>query len=227
MPQARTRHNDTAGSAHTRLLLAVLAQVPFEGWTDKALRLGARAAGLSETTAQKIFPDVAAVVAAQHSWANEQMLLRIAGEKLYERMRVRDKVAYAVRVRLEALTPHREAQRRLALWYALPQHAPQAVRHLAALCDTIWKAAGDTSTDHNFYTKRMLLAYVVKSTTLFWLNDDSPGATASWSFLDRRVAEVLQLGKLAQGMGRLPEALEKLGKASLWAARWRGTPHKG
>ena len=220
MRKAKTRPE--SGQIETRLLLAIVAQVPFEGWTEKALEGGGRSAGLSRAAAQEIFPDVRAVVCAFSVWANQAMMARIAAEKLYDRMRVRDKVAYALRARLEALAPYREAQRRLTLWYALPHHAPLAVRNLATLCDIIWKAAGDTSTDYNFYSKRVLLSYVVKTTTLFWLSDDSQNAQASWAFLDRRIAEVLKLGKAAGSLGNLPDKLEKLGKISAWAARWRG-----
>jgi ubiquinone biosynthesis protein COQ9 len=221
MPKTKTRPE--SGQNETKLLLAVLAQVPFEGWTEKALLSGARAAGFKPEAAKAVFPDVGAVVSAFSNWANQAMMVRIKSEKLYDKMRVRDKIAYAVRVRLEALAPHREAQRRLTLWYALPQHAPLAVRNLATLCDSVWQAAGDTSTDYNFYTKRVLLAYVVKTTTLFWLSDDSPDTEASWDFLDRRIAEVLKLGKAANGLSGLPEKLEKLGKISALAERFRRT----
>jgi ubiquinone biosynthesis protein COQ9 len=59
----------------------------------------------------------------------------------------------------------------------------------------MWRAAGDASTDFNFYTKRMLLAGVLKATILFWLDDATPGCAASWEFLDRRIGEVLKIGK--------------------------------
>ncbi len=221
MPKAKPRPD--AGQIETRLLLGILAQVPFEGWTEKALQSGARAAGMTDVAARKIFPDVSAIVIAFSAWADQAMMTRIAAEKLYDKMRVRDKVAYAVRARLEALAPHREALRRLTLWYAMPHHAPLAVRHLATLCDTVWKAAGDSSTDYNFYSKRILLSYVVKTTTLFWLSDDSPNAEASWAFLDRRIAEVLKIGHAASSLGNLPDKLEKIGKLSGWVARWRGS----
>ena len=56
--------------------------------------------------------------------------------------------------------------------------------------DTIWHAAGDRSTDFNFYTKRGLLAGVYAATTLYWLDDRSDDAQATAAFLDRRLAEV-------------------------------------
>ncbi len=59
-----------------------------------------------------------------------------------------------------------------------------------------WYAAGDTSTDFNFYTKRATLAGVYSSTLLYWLNDRSPGADQTWAFLDRRIDDVMKFEKL-------------------------------
>ena len=60
----------------------------------------------------------------------------------------------------------------------------------------MWYAAGDTSTDFNFYTKRATLAGVYSSTLLYWLNDRSPGGEATWGFLDRRIDDVMKIEKL-------------------------------
>jgi ubiquinone biosynthesis protein COQ9 len=64
--------------------------------------------------------------------------------------------------------------------------------------------AGDRATDYNYYTKRLLLAGVLSSTTLFWLNDRSKDHAATWAFLDRRIDEVLKVG------GRLGKTVKSL-----------------
>ncbi len=53
----------------------------------------------------------------------------------------------------------------------------------------------DTATDFNFYTKRGLLAGVQSSTVLYWLGDESEGQAATWGFLDRRITDVMRIGK--------------------------------
>jgi ubiquinone biosynthesis protein COQ9 len=62
--------------------------------------------------------------------------------------------------------------------------------------DRIWTWAGDTATDYNHYTKRALLSGVMASTTLFWMQDNSPASAASRAFLDRRIDNVLNIGRL-------------------------------
>ena len=77
--------------------------------------------------------------------------------------------------------------------------------------DSIWYAAGDRSTDYNYYTKRLLLAGVYSSTLVFWLNDRSEGGAASWAFLDRRIDEVMKVGGyLGKTVGRLLDLPERL-----------------
>jgi ubiquinone biosynthesis protein COQ9 len=77
--------------------------------------------------------------------------------------------------------------------WRLPQNlasGPQAVWRTA---DTMWKAAGDTSTDQNWYTKRMTLSAVLSAVVLYWLNDDSEGYSDTWAFLDRRIEDVMKI----------------------------------
>lgn len=52
---------------------------------------------------------------------------------------------------------------------AAPQAAPAALKRLAEHVDDVWHAAGDTSADYNWYTKRALLAGVYTSTELYML----------------------------------------------------------
>jgi len=178
------------------LLDAVLAQIPFDGWTQAALDRGAKQIKLRRGEVQLLFPQgMRDVIDLFGQQADAAMTQAIEGKAGYARMRTRDKIAFAIRARFEYLQLHRDAVRRLLVWYALPTHVPLALRRGYHTVDTIWRAAGDTSTDFNFYTKRLLLAGVLKATLLFWLSDDSPGCGDSWIFLDRRLNDVLNVGK--------------------------------
>lgn len=223
MPPAKTKAKpQTSTNKADKLLQAVLSQAAFDGWTQTALQQAAKSTGVTEAELKAIYPrGVRDAVAAFSAASNEAMRVTLVKEKLFARMRVRDKVAFAVRTRFEQLAPHREAMRQLCLWYALPQHAPDAVRNLAKLCDVIWRTTGNDSDDFNFYTKRALLAYVIKTTTLFWLGDDSKDHAATWDFLDRRIAEVLQLGKAAGHLRDLPNHLGQLGNLANLFNRYR------
>jgi ubiquinone biosynthesis protein COQ9 len=73
--------------------------------------------------------------------------------------------------------------------------------------DRMWRAAGDTSTDFNFYTKRAILAGVYSSTLLRWFTDDSEDEKPTFEFLDRRIEDVMRFEKFKADAN---EALSKL-----------------
>jgi len=203
----------TADIERTRktLLLAMLPHVPFDGWSDAAIRAGAADAGLAPAEALNAFPGGPAEALALFSdWADREMLQRLAKLDLAA-LKVRERVAAGVRLRLEVLAPHKEAVRRGLSLLALPPNAGQGLKSLHRTVDAIWTLAGDRSTDYNYYTKRLLLAGVLSSTTLFWLNDRSEGHQATWAFLERRIDEVLKvggtLGKTMKGLLDLPDRL--------------------
>lgn len=178
------------------LLQSLLAQVPFDGWTEEAYANAIKTCGLPAKEALALFPEgLRGCIDYFSDWVDAAVHQRIQGHRGFERMRVRDKVAFGVRARLEFLQPHREAARRLMLWYALPQHIPAAMKRTYKTVDAIWMEAGDTSTDYNFYTKRILLTAVSKSTMIYWMNDDSPGSAKTWEFLENRISDVMKLGK--------------------------------
>jgi ubiquinone biosynthesis protein COQ9 len=110
--------------------------------------------------------------------------------------KIRDRIKSAVRIRLERHTGEREAARRALALLALPLNAGLGLKLLYKTVDAMWYAAGDTSTDFNFYTKRATLAGVYSATLLYWLNDRSDGSESTWAFLDRRIDDVMKIEEL-------------------------------
>ncbi len=105
-----------------------------------------------------------------------------------------ERVVQAVLARLQPVEEHREAVRRTLAFYATRPWL--GLPRLYQTVDVIWRKAGDSATDTNFYTKRALLAGVYTRTVLFWL--DNQDAKAVEAFLRARIAEVMQLGKCKQ-----------------------------
>ena len=200
--------------ARRDLLEAILPHVTFDGWTMRAMLAGAEDLGQGAAELDRHFPggplDVVRFFSAQ---ADREMLKALEGQGLGA-MRVRERVATAVRLRLNVIAPHREAVRRSLSFLALPGNAPAALACLYRTVDAIWHGIGDRSTDYNFYSKRLLLSGVFSSTLIYWLNDDSEGFAASWDFLERRIDEVLKIGgKFGKTVGRLLDLPDRLVRA--------------
>jgi ubiquinone biosynthesis protein COQ9 len=203
-----------AESQRDALIEAMLPDVPFDGWSRAALRGAARRIGLSGAEAVALFPDgPSQLVACFSRWADQHMLDRLETLPLDE-LRASERVALAVNIRLEIVEPWREAVRRAFAVLALPQHAPLALRLIYETVDGIWYAAGDRATDFSFYTKRATLAGIYAATVLYWLEDRSAGFADTRVFLDRRLAEVAQIGvarrRLHAALDRLPNPLRLL-----------------
>ena len=179
----------------TRLLEAAKAHVPFDGWSEGTLRLAAQDAGIDRAMIEAVCPRGAVDLAlAAHDAVDAEMVAALAAADLGA-MRFRERVAYAVRLRLE-LVEDRELVRRGTALFALPQHAAEGSRAIWRTADRIWTALGDTSDDVNWYTKRATLSGVYGATVLYWLNDESQGQARTWEFLDRRIENVMQIEKI-------------------------------
>ncbi|MDP6351039.1 MAG: COQ9 family protein [Alphaproteobacteria bacterium] len=190
-----------------RILAAALARVPFDGWSRACLDAATADAGLDRTLARRAFPrGIGDLLGFFMAEADRTMICELARRDL-ARMRIRERIATAVRVRLEQLTPHREAVRHALALAASPQYAPMAVAALSRTVDAMWRAGGDEATDFNYYTKRCLLAGVYGTTLLYWLSDSTPGFEATWQFLDRRIENVIGIQK---ARARLDGGLAKL-----------------
>lgn len=181
----------------TRFLLAALPDVPFDGWTDALMERTAGKLKLGAAATVKMFPYGSKdLLVYFFGWVTAETLGKMKKSGLGA-MRVRDRIALGVKTRLEILGPYKRAAA-AAPGFLSPRQIWQAA-------DRIWWAAGDASTDHNHYTKRILLSGVLVSTTLYWLNDASESHRQTWAFLERRIDNVLKLGQKLSRFGKKKE----------------------
>jgi ubiquinone biosynthesis protein COQ9 len=214
MASARlSSYQDPHALAPTRdaLLQAMLPLVVFDGWSAATLASAARDAGIDSDAVVAAFPG-GAVDALELFLKHGDAATEDAIEQLpLAQMKIREKVAAGVMARLHWAQPYKEAVRSGLTTLALPQHAPTGLTALYNTVDTIWFAIGDRSTDMNFYSKRALLAGVYSSTLLIWLDDASEDLEVTRRFLDRRIADVMQIEK---GKHWLKNQWSKLGLSS-------------
>ncbi len=193
-------------SAKSRILEAVLEQAPFEGWSWPTVEAATAKAGLDPSMARRCFPrGVGDVITFFVADADRRMIDELDRRNLNE-MKIRERIATAIRVRLEQNAPHRDAIRRALALQTTPQHGPAAIAGAGRTVDLMWRAAGDQATDFNWYTKRALLFAVYTSTLFYWLDDRSPNFEATWAFLDRRISNVMEIQKIR---GRLDKSFAK------------------
>jgi ubiquinone biosynthesis protein COQ9 len=177
-------------------IVAILAHVPFDGWTFRALRRGLADIGVPADEAELLFPGGAPdMIETFCDWADRGMETEAATLGLAAR-RVHERVRAVIALRFGQNRPHKEAIRRAVALLALPSHVRLAAACTARTVDAIWHAAGDRSADFSWYTKRAILTAVYGTTLLYWLRDSGEDDAATLAFLDRRLAGVGRIGSL-------------------------------
>lgn len=190
-----------------RVLDAALAHVPFDGWSERTLKAAIAETEVAPGLARALFPRGGVDLAlAYHQRGDDLMAAELAKLDL-STLPFRDRITRAVRLRLELAD--RELVRRGTTLFALPMHAADGARAIWGTADRIWTALGDTARDFSWYSKRATLSGVYASTVLYWLGDESADRHATWEFLDRRIDEVMQFGKMTKSLreNRLGDAL--------------------
>lgn len=180
-------------SPRETLLDAILPHVIFDGWSEAAFRAAAADCGIALPLARAYCPRGAVDLAADYHRRGDRAMKAALTEKSMDGRRFRDKVALALKLRLQAAD--RDVVRRGAALFALPQNAATGAALIWGTADAVWTALGDTSDDLNWYSKRASLSAVYSTTVLYWLGDDSEGHQATWDFLDRRIEDVMSFEK--------------------------------
>lgn len=178
--------------AHLAPLIA--ANAAFDGWTDAAVVSAAETASVDPDIAKLAFPDGAvAMIDAWFANIDAQMFSRL--QNRLPGMKVREKITALVETRLDLLAADRESLRRALAILAMPQNAATAAKLGWRAADVMWRAAGDTATDYNHYTKRTMLGAVYAATIAVFLDDESAGQIDTRAFLARRIEGIMRFEK--------------------------------
>jgi len=182
--------------ATAEIIDALLPQVAFDGWTEKSLRQALASLGQPPDDAKLLFPCGPGEMIETFCALADARMEQAAAAAGLSALRVPARVRAVLAIRFEQNRANKEAIRRALSWLSLPVNVRVSARTLAATVDAVWFAAGDTSTDFSWYTKRGILAAVYGATLLYWLSDTSEEDEATLKFLDRRLAGVAKIGKL-------------------------------
>ena len=179
-----------------QILLRALDDVAFDGWSLEVVQSAAAQEGFEADVVRAVFPSGLTDVLAHFSdYADRLMLKALEGIDI-EELRVRDRINLAIISRFEALEPYKEAVRLSVPFWARPFSQLRGGKIVWRSADVIWNLAGDTSDDYNFYTKRTLLSGILISATPVWLDDREPSMQKTRNFVDKRIGNVMQFGKI-------------------------------
>ena len=193
------------------LIRAMLTHVPFDGWTWEAMEHGALDIGFEKKKPSflriKIFKDLFKNGSIDFIDVFSEMI-DLEVQENYDLIvskpeRVPEKIKKIIMIRLNLCQKYKEAVRSSISLTAIPANTKISLKILYRTCKSIWRIAGDKSTDFSFYTRRISLAAVYTSTLLFWLNDKSNNNVETEFFLDRRLREISKISSLKKPLSDL------------------------
>ena len=187
------------------ILNRALIDIKNFGFNKKMLHIAANNCNISEGELGRLFPEgIFELKQYFFSTIDKKMLKKIENQD-YKNMRIRDKIYNGVIIRLDLFKKNKTSIKHI--FVSESSNPFKSLKHLWKTSDLIWKSAGDTSTDYNHYTKRILLSWVYITTLICWFNDKSKNIHDTKLFLNRRIDEVLEFGKQS---GKIKSKISKL-----------------
>ena len=186
------------------LVRAMLTHIPFDGWTWEAMEQGAIDIGFERKKTPSlrflIFKDLFknGPIDFIEVFSN---IIDLEVKEKYDLIdpkpeRMPEKIKKIIMIRLNLCQKYKQAVRSSISLTAIPVNTKSSLNILYRTCNSMWRIAGDKSTDFSFYTRRLTLAAIYTSTLLFWLNDQSNDNIETEYFLERRLTDLSKISSL-------------------------------
>ncbi len=182
-------------AVYEAVLAAALPMIAENGWQNATLEAACAAAEIDDNIRILAFPHGVESLIIAFFEAQDTALLAALGAGDTP-PKIRERIMHGVKMRLQVDSPYRAVLSAALGWLVQPQHHILASRLLFKTAHIIWRWAGDTATDYNYYSKRLILSGVLAATTTYWLRDDSEDYTDTDEFLRRRINNVMAFEKL-------------------------------
>ena len=123
------------------VLAAALPHAAFDGFTDSVLQNAGVEAGVAKPELARLFENGPTSLVEFYSTHTDVQMEKRLGEMDLKAMKIRERIATAVKTRLAILKPHKEAARRAAAFLSLPVHAALGAKLMYHTVDSMWRAA--------------------------------------------------------------------------------------
>ena len=211
--EKETKLDDEDEQIKESILFASLKFVPGYGWSKQAVEAGTESLGYPIVTSG-IIEDPGISLIHHHYKSSNEALVKMMQKEIEELTKSGQDLKIApflrknVEKRLIMNVPYMSKWPEALAIMSYPQNAPSSVNLGLELVDSMWHLAGDKSVDINWYTKRISLLGIYKTTELAMMQDKSDGYVDTWAFLDRRFEDSKSLQDI---LGSPDDAIKVLG----------------
>lgn len=160
-------------------------------WSEDLINLAESNIELASGYRHIIFPaGIQEIICFFEEWLDERMVEQLSHLEVPKK--IRDKIALALEIRIFGIIP-KKALLNSSGYYLLPTNIVAGTESAFRSCDTIWKYAGDKSTDFNYYTKRVLLLGVYLRAQAFYFADNSENNEDTRKFIKNALDNIINI----------------------------------
>ena len=169
---------------------------------EKSLEMTAKEQKLNNKKIEEVnqailYDGINSLVTCINFFINQEMKTLISGD--FKKLRVNEKIRFLILNRLKIIDKFFD--KRLIFKLVVKQKSiSKAGIMLFNVSDEIWHLSGDTSTDFNYYSKRIILMNVYFASFVYFLNDNSVEYAKTKDFIDKQISYVLKFGKLKSNL---------------------------
>ena len=144
-----------------------------------------------------LYDGINSLIICINLFINQEMKTLISGD--FKKFRVNEKIRFLILSRLKIIDKFFD-KRLIFKLVAKQKSISKAGLMLFNVSDEIWHLSGDTSTDFNYYSKRIILMNIYFASFVYFLRDNSVEYSKTKDFIDKQISYVLKFGKLKSNL---------------------------
>jgi ubiquinone biosynthesis protein COQ9 len=198
------------------VLKAILDISPFPGWNLDVLYPFV-SDKLSRLEFDLLFPNGTESLISAYQ-PHLQMLLSKSISVMPDNIGITAKIRWLMRTHFEHIFQYAQAEHAAINELYRPSLLIQTPIYVGQLTDIIWRAAGDESTDMNYYTKRGTFGIIYTATLMYWHTSNAP-LEEVMQFFDDRLSNLKSVTKNVKKYTPAPDNIiknVKLLKSIFW-----------
>jgi ubiquinone biosynthesis protein COQ9 len=198
----------------------------FDGWNKDSLRKALKNCNFDENYGEIIFEngliELADFYIEQQNLKSAELISQIAD---FSSEKIRNKIKFFLYARLEVEVNNKMVLQQLFNFYINPKNflnlelgskpIASAIKSCYKIADFIWESINDSSTDFNFYTKRLTLAKIILRSFFIFLKDESKNFIQTRKFIDSQIEKVMNFEQFKRKIKNFIEASKENSKEIL------------
>tara|TARA_B100001248_G_scaffold205053_1_gene159176 strand:+ start:254 stop:862 length:609 start_codon:yes stop_codon:yes gene_type:complete len=152
---------------------------------------------IEEVNQAVLYDGINSLIICINLFINQEMKTLISGD--FKKFRVNEKIRFLILSRLKIIDKFFD-KRLIFKLVAKQKSISKAGLMLFNVSDEIWHLSGDTSTDFNYYSKRIILMNIYFASFVYFLRDNSVEYSKTKDFIDKQISYVLKFGKLKSNL---------------------------